>query len=158
MKTETMQLATQIAEYKDDITILISTVKSTSLNNLDSVTAFVYRFIGNLENSIKNKHEILLEGPLTKEEIKYTEHIWIEALQEKHSASNKFLKTKSSVKLFVDGNGIVRCQSRLCETESLSFNHCNPIYTPHGEHFIKLVILKAHNHVYHSGIEYTLSY
>ena len=40
MKTETMQLATQI-EYKDDITTLIDTEKYNSLNNLYSVTAFV---------------------------------------------------------------------------------------------------------------------
>ena len=47
-------------------------------------------------------------------------------------------------------------------TAYLDFNHvyvkqCNPIYIPHEEHFVKLVILKAHNHVCHSGIESTLN-
>ena len=65
---------------------------------------------------------------MTTEEIKHAEHIWIKAFQEKHSARDKFLKIKSSLKKFVDGNGILRCQSRLCETENLSFNYCNPIY------------------------------
>ena len=90
-------------------------------------------------------------------EIKHTEHIWVKALQVKHSASDKFIKIKSLMKLFVDGNGILRCQSRLCEAENLSFNHCNPIYIPHEEHFLKLVILKAHNYVCHSGVESTLN-
>ena len=57
--------------------------------------AFVYRFIGNLKNRIKNKHQNLLKGPLATKEIKRTEHIWIKALQEKHSASHKFIKIKS---------------------------------------------------------------
>ena len=75
----------------------------------------------------------------------------------KHSASDKFIKIKSSLKLFVDENGILRCQSRLCETENLSFNHSNPIYIPHEKHSVKLVILKAYNHVCHSGVESTLN-
>ena len=119
--------------------------------------AFVYRFIGNLKNRIKNKHQNLLEGPLATKEIKRTEHIWIKALQEKHSASHKFIKIKSWLKLFLDGNDILRYQSRLCEAENLSFNHCNPIYIPPEEHFVKLIILKAHNHVCHSGVESTLN-
>ena len=61
------------------------------------------------------------------------------------------------MKLFVDDNGILRCQSRLCETENLSFNYCNPIYIPHEEYLVKLVILKAHNHVCQSGVESTLN-
>ena len=59
--------------------------------------------------------------------------------------------------LFVDDNGILRCQSCLCQTENLSFNYCNPIYIPHEEQFVKLVILKAHNHVCHSGVKSTLN-
>ena len=59
--------------------------------------------------------------------------------------------------LFVDDNGILRCQSCLCQTENLSFNYCNPIYLPHEEQFVKLVILKAHNHVCHSGVKSTLN-
>ena len=151
-----MQLATQI-EYKDDVTTLIDTEKYNSLNNLYSVTAFVYRFIGSLKNRIKNKHENLLEGPLARDEIKHTEHVWIKALQEKHSASDKFLNIKSSLKLFVDDNGMLKYQSSLCETENWSLSHCNPIYIPHEEHFVKLVILKAHNYVCHGGVESTLN-
>ena len=52
---------------------------------------------------------------------------------------------------------MVRCQSCLCETENLSFNHCNLFYILHEEHFVKLVILKAHIHVCHSGVESTLN-
>ena len=68
MKTETLQLVTKI-EHKDDITTLIAMEKYSSLNKLYSVTAFVYRFLCNLKNSIKNKHQNLLEGPLTTEEL-----------------------------------------------------------------------------------------
>ena len=67
------------------------------------------------------------------------------------------MKIKSSLKLFIDENGIMKCQSRLCETENLSFNHCNPIYIPHEEHLVRLVIRKAHNHVCHSRTESTLN-
>ena len=73
MKTETLQLVTKI-EYKDDITTLIDMEKHSSLNKLDSVTAFAYRFLCNLKNRIKNKHQNLLEGPLTTEEIKHAGH------------------------------------------------------------------------------------
>ena len=70
MKTETLQLVTKI-EYRDDITTLIDMEKYSSLNKLYSVTAFNYRFLCNLKNRIKNKHQNLLEGPLTIEEIKH---------------------------------------------------------------------------------------
>ena len=66
--------------------------KYSSLNKLYSVTAFVYRFLCNLKNRIKNKHQNLSEEPLTAEEIKHAEHIWIKAFQEKHFASDKFIK------------------------------------------------------------------
>ena len=68
MKTETLQLVTKI-EHKDDITTLIAMEKYSSLNKLYSVTAFVYTFSCNLKTFIKNKHQNLLEGPLTTEEI-----------------------------------------------------------------------------------------
>ena len=48
------------------------------------------------------------------------------------------MKIKWSLKLFVDDNDIVRCQSRLCETENLFFNYCNPTNLLHEEDFIKL--------------------
>ena len=106
-------------------------------NNISGGTLF-YGFIGNLKILIKNKHENLLKGPSTNEEVKYKEHIWIKALQEKQSSSDKFLKIKSSLKLFDDDNDILRCQSHLCETENLSISHCNPANIPHEESFIKL--------------------
>ena len=37
--------------------------------------ALFYGFIGNLKNLLKNKHEKLLKGGLTREASKYTEHI-----------------------------------------------------------------------------------
>ena len=160
IRNENRNYATKLAakiEYKNDITTLIDIEKYSCLYKLYCVTASVYRFKGNLKNHIKNKHENLLERPLTREEIKHTEHIWMKALQEKHSAADKFIKLKSSLKLFIVDNGILRCRSCLCEAENLSFNHCNPIYIRHEEHFVKLVILKAHNHVCHSGVESTLN-
>ena len=105
--------------------------------NISDGTLF-YGFIGNLKILVKNKHENLLKGPLTNEEIKHKEYIWIKALKEKQSSSDKFLKIKSLLKLLVDDNNILRCQSRLCETENLSFNHCNPANITHEENFIKL--------------------
>ena len=122
-----VQLATKI-EYKDDIITLTDMEKYSSLNKLYTVPAFVYRFIGNFKNRVKNKHKNLLEGPLTREEIKHTEHIWMKALQKKHSASDKFIKIKSSMKLLVHDNGIFSCQPRLYETENLSFSHYNTKY------------------------------
>ena len=110
-----------------------------------------------MKNRINNKHENLFEGPLARDEIKHTEHVWIKALQEKHSASDKFINIKLSLKLFVDDNDILKRQSSLCETENWSLSHCNPIYIPHEEHFVKLVILKAHNHVCHGGVESILN-
>ena len=105
--------------------------------NISGETLF-YGFIGNLKILIKNKHENLLKGPLTNEEIKHKEHIWIKELQEKQSSSDTFLKIKSSLKLLADDNDILRCQSHLSKTENLSISHCNPANIPHEENFIKL--------------------
>ena len=105
--------------------------------NISGGTLF-YGFIDNLKILIKNKHENLLKGPLTNEEIKHKEHIWIKELQEKQSSSDRFLKIKSSLKLLVDDNDILRCQSHSCKTENLSISHCNPANILHEENFIKL--------------------
>ena len=105
--------------------------------NISGGTLF-YGFIGNLKILIKNKHENLLKGPLTNEEIKHKKHIWIKELQEKQSSSDTFLKIKSSLKLLADENDILRCQSHLSETENLSISHGNPANIPHEENFIKL--------------------
>ena len=51
--------------------------------NISGGTLF-YGFIGNFKILIKNKHESLLKGPLTSEEIKHKEYIWIRELQESH--------------------------------------------------------------------------
>ena len=93
---------------------------------------------GTLKNLIKNKHENFLKRPLTREEIKHTEHIWIKTSQKNQPSSDKFMKIKSSLTLFVDDNDTLRCQSRLCETENLYFNCWNPTNIPHEENFIKL--------------------
>ena len=57
-----------------------------------------YGFIGNLKNLLKNKHENLLKGALTREASKHTEHIWMKALQEKKSSSEKIYKNKIIIK------------------------------------------------------------
>ena len=50
-------------------------------NKYRSGGTLFYGFIGNLKNLLKNKHENLLKGALTREASKHTEHIWMKALQ-----------------------------------------------------------------------------
>ena len=57
-------------------------------NKYRSGGTLFYGFIGNLKNLLKNKHEKLLKGALTREASKHTEHIWMKSLQEKQSSSD----------------------------------------------------------------------
>ena len=65
MKTGTIQLATKM-QLKNET--LNDREQYSFLNELHSVSEFVYRFIGNLKNRLKNKHENLLKIRLIKDE------------------------------------------------------------------------------------------
>ena len=67
--------------------------------NISGGTLF-YGFIGNLKILIKNKHENLLKGPLTNEEIKHKKHIWIkENLSISHCNPANILHEQNFIKL-----------------------------------------------------------
>ena len=65
MKTGTIQLATKM-QLKNET--LNDREQYSFLNELHSVPEFVYRFIGNSKNRLKNKHKNLLKRSLTKDE------------------------------------------------------------------------------------------
>ena len=61
-------------------------------------------------------------------------------------------KLKGSLNLFYDISGLARIDRWL----NLNYNTVNPILLRKESHFTRLIVLRAHENVFHSGLESTL--
>ena len=81
---------------------VINMDKFNSFQRLCGVPAYVFRFIGNLKNSIMKK-ELILDPEVTINELNYSECLWLKLAQrELISDNSKCEKLHSSLKLYKD--------------------------------------------------------
>ena len=66
-------------------------------------------------------------------------------------------KLKGSLNLFYDKSGLFRPRARTDRCLKLNDNTVNPILLRKESHFTKLIVLRAHENVFHSGLESTLA-
>ncbi|XP_068713173.1 uncharacterized protein [Montipora foliosa] len=78
------------------------------------------------------------------------EMMWIRHVQQEILKSNKFTQMKSSLALYQDEEGVLRCQGRIGMSSRF------PILLPRSQYFTMLVILKCHDQVMHNGVAETL--
>ena len=96
------------------------------------------------------------QGALKAEEIKSAKTAWIKHVQKTTPFSRSFDKTKGSLSVFEDDDGIMRCRGRL-QNAPISIESRHPILLPHESHLTKLLVLKAHSAVMHNGVAETLA-
>ncbi|XP_076387400.1 uncharacterized protein LOC143264382 [Megachile rotundata] len=157
---------TEIPEKKRTVTLITHTdtdllKKYSSINYLNRIVAYIFRFFYNMQS--KNKKS---SGPLTVSEIQNA-HIRILRLvqleafvKELQSLENgKGVHSKSnliSLNPFIDEKGLIRVGSRLKHAQ-LRYSVKYPIVLPHKHHITELIIRQTHLNQFHSGVQATLN-
>ena len=130
----------------------------SSITKLLRVTALALRFINRLRKSCSPK------GPLTSSEISASEILWVKYIQRKNfqEVFDAILKEKSNnlkkqLGLYLDADGILRCQGRIDQATMISESARRPVLLPKYERFTHLVIEKVHKQNLHCGVSQCLS-
>ena len=97
------------------------------------------------------------ESEPTAHELERAHDAWIctEELREIQNAHAKFTKTTFSLGLYVD-NGLLRCKGRLTYSE-LSYDAKFPIYISRDSDLARLIVINAHDRVFHQRERSTLA-
>ena len=130
------------------------------------VVAWMVRFVRSVRVKHGSSDQQLITGPLSAAELETAEKIIVRDIQGRHFASElRCLREGSSVHRssrlqhvspFVDDDGILRVGGRL-ENAPLAFNTRHPALLPSEDRVTHLIIADAHQRVFHSGMERTLT-
>ena len=119
----------------------------SSLARLYRVTALVLKFI---EKLMQPRTTVSTLSLLSR-----VESMWIKVSQA-HLTSDRLFKTwQRQLGLFLDSSAIWRCGGRITEA-SVAYTVKHPILLPRRHHFTTLVVLRAHERVFHDGVKETL--
>ena len=153
-KPAVSSLVTTCIEGKEEEVRLENVIKPENFGSVTSlirVTALVLLFIEKLKRT--RPREELKEDSLRL--YKQAENMWIKHVQQEILNSDKYPQMKSSLGLYQDEEGILRCRGRI-GLSPLPYEARFPILLPRGHHFTRLVILKCHDQVMHNGVAETL--
>ena len=131
-------------------------VRFGDLETLLRVTAYVCRFVAYLK--LWKKGDEFIVGQLRVAEICETEKMCIRYEQSIISKEKEnFRKLTSSLNLFYDNEQVTRLNTRLNRNTKLHYENKNPLLLRRDSHFSKLIVLRSHEQMFHSGVESILS-
>ena len=140
--------------------------KYSTLHKLLAVTAYVFRFIGNLKMQSAEHRQT---GPLEAEELDRARQNWVKSTQQvtyrKEIANLQLISTNSKtsrvllvrqLRLFLDSKGFIRCGGRI---HNAPLNEVTrfPYLLPSKHPLSQLIIFDIHVSLYHSGTSATLT-
>ena len=146
---------TDLVEKQPGIHNLIDVSRFSTLSSLLAVTAYVLRFVKNLQNPAAKT-----VGPPSVQERKTAQRKWIQNSQaliyadeiaNLQSNSSTRLTLVRQLRLFLDADGFLRCGGRIHNaplTDSAKF----PYLLPPNHPFTALVVYEAHRKQLHSGV------
>ena len=142
---------------------LIDIEKYSTYRKLLRITSHVQRFIDNcrVERNLRNI------GNLKPSELQKSAELWIRNCQENtFTEEYQALKSKTTIRsnlprirqlrLFLDEKDILRCGGRI-HNAPLSETAKFPYLLPTNHHLSKLIVMDAHERVFHSGVNSTIS-
>ena len=118
-----------------DLEMINNMLAKFTYRRLLRVTAYILRFVRNARNE-------KLHGPLTTEEVKRAEHIWLKIGQET-------LKDDGGFTLLTDENGLLRMDGRVIGY--------NPIFIPRNCTLDRLLVRDIHEGTGHGGVSSTIA-
>ena len=129
----------------------------SSLNRLLRVTAWVRRFIHN----VQNKNEKRIEKQISSTEILECKEFWFKKVQKeeyrdlisdiKNQRKNQL---QAQLGLYIGDKDLIRCRNRM---DNLITNDTSQILLPKSHYFTSLLIQDFHSRLLHSGVSHTLS-
>ena len=129
----------------------------STFSALVRVTAVCARFVSRLR---KKKTPT---GPLTADELKNAENMWLRLAQHEHHSdvyqaltSDRPHSLISQLNLFIDEDGLIRCRGRL-QNASLCYESKYPVLVPRKHPLTVLLVQSCHQKVMYGGVSHTLS-
>ena len=120
------------------------------------MTSYICRFVANLK--LQKKGDEWIVGQRRVAEICEAEQMWIRYEQSIFSKEEeKVKKLTSSLNLFYDNEQLIRLNTGLNRSIQLHYENKNPLLLRRDSHFSKLIVLRSHEQLFHSGVESTLS-
>ena len=98
----------------------------SSLDKLLHVTARVLQFIDNLK---RKKNGIELVTDISFENIEFAEFLWHKDAQSSFDSDKTFRKTKETLRVYVDDQGILRCRGGIEKNFASIPYQIFPLYT-----------------------------
>ena len=135
---------------------IIDVERYNSFHKLCHVTAYVFRFVNNLKNSVK-RTESLNKNELDVEEIVNAQRTWLKITQHEFYKNEKIKQLVTSRRLYEDEFSLLRSKTRLCEASEIPSEVKFPIVLPNFHHITDMIIWDAHEEVMHSGVHSTLN-
>ena len=124
----------------------------SSYNKLMRVTAYVKRFIYNCRNKDNQ-----VTGELNVDEVRNAELVWIKTLQNRLVKDAKFKKLKPQLRIYTDEQGLLRSKGRIDNAE-FPCEVARPMVLPGNCHVTKLLVMDAHDSVFHNGVNETMAF
>ena len=113
------------------------------------MTAYICRFVANLK--LQKKGDELIVVQLRVAEICEFEKMWIRYEQSIISKEeDKLKKLTPSLNFFYGNKHLIRLNTRLNRSTQLHYESKNPLFS-------KLIVLRSHEQMFHSGVERTLN-
>ena len=136
-----------------DMQLVFDVGKYESFEKLVRITAYVNRFIGNID--IKKREKITSNILIPSELIK-ARMMWFEYIQRRDEKGNRNFKQLASDLRFEKVNNVIRCMGRL-ENAPLPYETKHPIYIPKESKIAELLVLQYHKLALHGGVKDTLN-
>ncbi|UYV63476.1 hypothetical protein LAZ67_2004175 [Cordylochernes scorpioides] len=149
-------------EHLKSLLIIDFIFKYTNINELVRITAWIYRFVFNVQCSFNERKK----GHLSSSQLTSSIHNIIRFIQSSEFQSEftcckqkKSLPTKSrllSLNPFIDKSGLLRVGGRL-RYSNLQFDEKHPIILPRDHFITELIVRQCHLDHLHSGLQLTMS-
>ena len=130
---------------------IIDIKRFSTLERLIRVTAWCRRFVFNCNRIVKEEKK----GEIDAEEYEDAESRWIRSVQIEMQSESGYVKRCQSLGLFNDNNGDLRCRGRIGKA-NVRFGTKVPLLLPTNHRLTELMIIRAHERVYHNGVKETL--
>ena len=159
-ESESEQCDTCLSVQVDRLHEIVDVSRYSDYRKLLRVTAYVMRFVANCRARSSSHRQL---GPLTADELRDAEHLWISDCQrnrysdviESISGHVKQTSIVRQLRLFIDDRGLIRCGGRLHNAqldETTKFPYLLPAKHPVSE----LIVTDAHRSQLHAGVNQTV--
>ena len=141
---------------------VINIEKFSTYQKLLRVTAFVMRFVRNCRETRRNMRDT---GSVTVNQLRSAEIVWLQSCQSRNyhdeiatvKAQKKGPSIVKQLGLFVDSDGLLRCNGRI-HNSSLDEHAKFPYLLPPKNYLTNLIIRQAHERQLHAGTEATVTF